>query len=171
MGGIYGGRLPSWWKDLEAEKEQTSVETSKDGADASKKAPDSIAVTVTCDVAKIAPPRLKCRYGAECRRKNEDHFKVYAHPGDDDWSTDAAVENKASESAAPACEDEVDGEYWGPPATAEVQRRTCCRYGASCCRNGAEHRKAFAHPGDADWTDKADDNASLAESKDSADCR
>merc|ERR1712232_1170787 len=26
--GIYGGKLPSWWKDLEAEKDEAAVETS-----------------------------------------------------------------------------------------------------------------------------------------------
>merc|ERR1712226_1521002 len=130
--------------------------------DTSKEILDVPAVTATSDGATLAPPRMKCRYGAECRRKNEDHFKLYAHPGDDDWSTDDPVEKKASDSAAPAGED--------PPATAEVQRRTCCRYGASCYRKGAEHLKSFAHPGDADWSDKADDNAALDESNDAADC-
>jgi len=168
--GIYGGRLPSWWKDLETEKEQAAVGTSVDGTDASGKMTDITAVTANCDVATSAPPRGKCRYGAECRRKNEEHFKMYAHPGDDDWISDDTVEKKASETAVEACEDEADGEYWGPPVSAEVPRRTCCRYGASCYRKGAEHRKTFAHPGDADWTDKADDNALPDASNDTADC-
>merc|ERR1712039_1019402 len=163
-----GGRLPSWWKDLETEKEEAAIGTSGDGADTSSKITDTTAVTAPGDAVTSAPPRVKCRYGADCRRKNEDHFKAYAHPGDDDWGTDDTVEKKASESAAPACEDVVDGEYWGPPAPAEVQRRTCCRYGASCYRAGAEHRTAFAHPGDADWTDKAENNSSPNESNDSA---
>jgi len=157
--GIYGGRLPAWWKDLEAEKEQAAVRTSTDGSDTSGKMADITAATVNSDVATPAVSRMMCRYGAECRRKNEDHFKAYAHPGDEDWRTDDAAGNEASEPAAPACKGDVEGAGKAP-----VPRRICCRYGASCYRDGADHRKDFAHPGDADWVDQgastnADTNA------------
>lgn len=163
--GIYGGKLPSWWKDLETEKQQAAVAKSTD--DAAKSAGKMINITasaVNSDVTTASQPRMKCRYGAKCTRKNENHLKEYAHPGDDGWSTDEIAEKTTLATATQACE--AKAEDSSPPELAPVARRICCRHGASCYRNGLEHRRVFAHPGDSDWTGKVDNNASLDTSND-----
>jgi len=128
---------------------------------------DITAKTVNSGKAVLAPPRLKCRYGAECRRKNEEHLKAYSHPGDLDWCKDSASVEEA-ETTGSGCDAEVDSKTCVPPPVTPIGRRTCCRYGASCYRKGDEHRKAFAHPGDEDWTDTADADAFTNESNDSS---
>jgi len=64
--GIYGGKLPSWWKDLETEKAEAGGSQKSISADA---------------------PRARCRYGAECTLKKMEHRKEFAHPGDPEWTT------------------------------------------------------------------------------------
>lgn len=66
--GVYGGQLPTWWKDLESEANKNYE------ADASTK-------------AKTPTTRIRCRYGVECLRKSPEHRKECCHPGDLDWST------------------------------------------------------------------------------------
>lgn len=49
--------------------------------------------------------RMCCWYGSSCYRKNTDHRRAYAHPGDDDWVetvnlSDSPPLNLSSDSAA-----------------------------------------------------------------------
>jgi len=54
-------------------------------------------------------------------------------------------------------EAKVQGVLLGmPKPKAKAQgHRHCCQYGKDCKTQGREHRKVFAHPGDADWVDPA----------------
>jgi hypothetical protein len=170
--GVYGGKLPSWWRDLETEKaekaaaekaaaekaaaekaaaakaaagkasaekaalEKASADKASTGRDAATATDDKL-VTAADDVA---PTRVRCRYGAQCMRKNAEHFSEFVHPGDADWTD---IDTKTCVLTAPLI---------------APTRRPCCRYSAGCYRNGADHRSTFAHAGDSDWTDSADVN-------------
>ncbi|KAK4885217.1 hypothetical protein RN001_001488 [Aquatica leii] len=57
-----------------------------------------------------------CMYGAECYRKNNEHFAEYSHPGDSDYESDPNDD------------------------------RPICSYGASCYRSNKDHRKSYKHP-------------------------
>lgn len=115
--GIYGGKLPAWWKDLETEKIAAAAEKPDTAANVEQEDSGSKAGPIM--------PRTRCRYGAECRRKNADHRSEYSHPGDADWDSPTPVPIKSV--------------------------RLCCRHGAQCYRKNPEHRSRYAHPGDADW--------------------
>merc|ERR1712232_75427 len=90
--------------------------------------------------------RVRCRYGAQCKRKNTEHFNEFAHPGDADWTdADKEVRVPADSSAAASTTS-------SPAPAPAAKQRPCCRYGSTCYRKGAEHRSTFAHPGDSDWS-------------------
>jgi hypothetical protein len=129
--GIYGGTLPTWWKDIEDTELEADTEKSK--ADDSIVEADKAKGDDSISEASTVAPRTRCRYGVECRRQNPEHRRDYAHPGDADWDKPAE-----------------------PTTSAALVKRPRCRYGEKCFRNGAEHRKAYAHPHDPDW-DPADE--------------
>lgn len=165
--GIYGGRLPSWWKDLEAEKAEAaaaakcteSIEKPVQEESSLKGTMSDAVASTEVGVPAAARLRTKCRYGAQCKRKNEVHLKEFSHPGDFDWEDQAGNEgNQLSGLPSTACEGEMNSS--ADAASALVTTRTGCRYGATCFRNGPEHRKAYAHPGDADWSETSDSKAS-----------
>ncbi|XP_071444249.1 aprataxin and PNK-like factor [Hetaerina americana] len=60
-------------------------------------------------------PRMRCKYGASCYRRNEDHKKQFSHPDDPDH--------------APATSDD----------------RPECKYGTLCYRRNPQHRIDFKH--------------------------
>merc|ERR1712217_673236 len=70
--GIYGGRLPTWWKDLKTEEDEAAAGTSSvgeapmDSSATASKMTDITAKAVNSDIAVLAPSRVRCRYGAEC---------------------------------------------------------------------------------------------------------
>jgi len=169
--GIYGGHLPVWWRDLESEKDNEEREDCAEEARAVQRArcrygeacdqhaPDhrwkfahlgdadwdaaeaNQASNETSAATEGNAPtqcRPRCRYGADCYRKGAEHRSAFAHLGDTDW--DAPEAKPALEEAA------THGDV-----KASRQSRPRCRYGSDCYRNGADHRRAFAHPGDADW--------------------
>jgi len=144
----------------------------KEKAAAEKAAPDS---------SSTVSVRPRCRYGAQCKRKNPEHFNDFAHPGDTDW-TDAHAyaacpgntDKPSWMCSCPPCQkpswNRDAGQYCSKKCQSEHQQaacppvcttpsasestpkhRPCCRYGASCYRKGEEHRSSFAHPGDPDW--------------------
>merc|ERR1712232_598737 len=56
--GVYGGKLPSWWRDLETEK-----------AVAEKAAATEKATAAVEDRKPLVTHRHCCRYGADCFQK------------------------------------------------------------------------------------------------------
>merc|ERR1719373_1286255 len=125
--GIYGGTLPSWWKDIEETANDTAA-TEKSKENDSVVGNEKAKADDPMSQASNAVPRLRCRYGAECRRQHPDHRRDYAHPGDSDWDTPVVSTTVVSSD-----------------------KRLRCRYGDKCYRKGAEHLKEYAHPGDPDW--------------------
>merc|ERR1712032_203784 len=169
--GIYGGHLPVWWRDLESEKDNEEREDCAEEARAVQRprcrygeacdqhAPDhrwkfahlgdadwdAAEANQACDETSAATEgnaptqcRPRCRYGADCYRKGAEHRSAFAHLGDTDWD---------APKAKPALEEvTAHGDL-----KASRQSRPRCRYGSDCYRKGADHRRAFAHPGEADW--------------------
>lgn len=76
--GVYGGALPSWWRDLEGVDENPNA--GEDHADAASTAEKPL--PMQC--------RTRCRFGAECYREGPEHRGAFAHPGDADWDPPAA---------------------------------------------------------------------------------
>lgn len=48
-----------------------------------------------CDCENFRPQRCKCKYGADCYQKKEEHLAKFAHPGDPDWEVAASSSSRA----------------------------------------------------------------------------
>merc|ERR1712125_43310 len=142
--GIYGGSLPTWWRDLETEKtEKAAAEkaaadkaaaekaaTEKAAAEkvAAEKATVDTAPTVKAttaaaeEQAAVTSVRVRCRYGGQCKRKSTEHFNEFAHPGDADWTDPDKEAHVPADSSAAACTTS------SPAPVPAPKPRPCCRY-------------------------------------------
>jgi len=106
-----------------------------------------------------------CRYGANCQRKNSQHFQREIHPigKNGPKSTKKKEENSKSESNEDSehdTEEESDQSSSSSDddsSNDKSEPRPMCRYGASCTRKNPHHRKIEAHPGDEDYQESDED--------------
>ncbi|XP_046405140.1 aprataxin and PNK-like factor [Ischnura elegans] len=68
-------------------------------------------------------PRQRCKYGADCYRRNDDHKKLFSHPGDPDYNKVVTL------TVTPDTSD----------------NRPECKYGTNCYRKNPQHKKDFKH--------------------------
>ncbi|XP_034232000.1 aprataxin and PNK-like factor [Thrips palmi] len=84
-------------------------------------------ILVTNGMASPPATRKSCFYGSSCYRKNPQHRRDFAHPGDADFS-DAGGSATSSTGGSPA--NDV---------------RPLCEYGTACYRKNPQHRRDFRH--------------------------
>eukprot|EP01122_Echinamoeba_exundans_P011382 TRINITY_DN4509_c0_g1_i1.p1 TRINITY_DN4509_c0_g1~~TRINITY_DN4509_c0_g1_i1.p1 ORF type:complete len:688 (-),score=174.07 TRINITY_DN4509_c0_g1_i1:97-2139(-) len=123
------------------------------------------------EAAILALNRPSCGYGAGCYRKNPQHRKDEAHPGDIDWvdptlgpvtrsngapSAPAPAPAPAHAAPKPAAhvvapkaaivdDDAEAGDAPEEDESTNSDNRPVCRYGSSCYRTNPDHLKKFRH--------------------------
>lgn len=119
------------------------------------------------DDAILALHRPSCSFGAKCYRKNPQHRKDEAHPGDVDWadpSLGATTRAAAVASTTPIIKPTTitDEDADGPEEATNSDNRPVCRFGApfnigqkiivthnytgsTCYRTNPDHLKNFRH--------------------------
>mmetsp|Transcript_21865 Transcript_21865/g.85686 ORF Transcript_21865/g.85686 Transcript_21865/m.85686 type:complete len:758 (-) Transcript_21865:2367-4640(-) len=131
-----------------------------------------------------------CKYGAQCKRKNPQHFKQFSHPGDEEEEKTPQAGSKRLHSVANddddatqpmplkkakfAVEEEDDdtenlnaGSVDDDSAAAQPPPpRRACKYGAGCYRREKAHKAQFAHPGDADYQSSEEEFSSSSSEED-----
>lgn len=70
--------------------------------------------------------RESCKYGSSCYRKNPQHRKDFAHPGDSDYVDPASTSYNTSTGGSD-------------------DNRPLCEYGNACYRKNPQHRRDYRH--------------------------
>ena len=79
-----------------------------------------------------------CPYGANCYRKNPEHFKEYSHP------PGVMERNLSSPPPPPPPAGYAPGPRYEQPPVAH--QKPPCPYGANCYRKNSEHFMEYSHP-------------------------